>query len=112
MDKLTDRLRRYSPDVIAYKLDADFAAAVEEACGSIDHLRELAQAEKDGRLVVLPVKPGTQVWSSVFCKVNEDGTESPTYPWNFDISMVKEWGQGWHLTREEAEAALKGSGKE
>lgn len=83
------------------------ACAVLRALDNSEHLRELVEAEKDGRLVVLPVKLGTQVWSSVFCKVNEDGTESPTYPWNFDISMMNEWGQGWHLTREEAETALK-----
>ena len=31
-------------------------------CGGIDRLRELAEADKDGRLVVLPCKLGDTVW--------------------------------------------------
>ena len=31
--------------------------------GSIDHLRDLLQAEQDGRLVVLPCKVGDHVWA-------------------------------------------------
>ena len=33
------------------------------AIGSIDHLRDLLQAEQDGRLVVLPCKVGDHVWA-------------------------------------------------
>ena len=73
----------------------------------VSHLRELAQADREGRCVVLPVKPGTPVWSTAFCKVDDDGTEHPTYPWPFDIGMVKDWGTDWFLTREEAEEELR-----
>lgn len=31
-------------------------------CGGIDRLRELAEADKAGRLVVLPCKVGDTVW--------------------------------------------------
>ena len=74
-----------------------------------DRLRELVQADREGRCVVLPVKPGTPVWSTAFCRVDGDGTEHPTYPWPFDPSMADEWGREWFLTREEAEKALEGT---
>lgn len=73
----------------------------------LDRLRVLAQADRKGRCVVLPVKPGTPVWSTAFCKVDDDGTEHPTYPWPFDIGMANGWGTDWFLTQEEAEAALR-----
>lgn len=74
-----------------------------------DRLRELAQADREGRCVALPIKPGTPVWSTAFCRVDDDGTEHPTYPWPFDLSMAEEWGREWFLTREEAEKALEGT---
>ena len=73
----------------------------------LDRLRKLVEADREGRCVVLPVKPGTPVWSTAFCKVDDDGTEHPTYPWPFDIGMANEWGTEWFLTQEEAEAALR-----
>ncbi len=36
--------------------------AMYDGLGNPDHLRELADAERDGRLVVLPCKVGTPVW--------------------------------------------------
>ena len=73
----------------------------------LDELKEVVQAKREGRCVVLPVKPGTPVWSTAFCKVDDDGTEHPTYPWPFDIGMANEWGTEWFLTQEEAEEALR-----
>ena len=35
---------------------------IAELCGGIDRLRELAEADKDGRVVVLPCKVGDTVW--------------------------------------------------
>ena len=74
--------------------------------GPIDRLRELKQADDEGRCVVLPVKPGTPVWSTALCRVDEDGTEYPI-PWTFELWMVDAWGKEWFLTREEAEAAIR-----
>jgi len=34
-------------------------------CGGISRLRELAEADKDGRLVVLPCKVGDKVWANL-----------------------------------------------
>lgn len=84
-------------------------AAIEDILGDeydLDRLRELAQADREGRCVVLPVKPGTPVWSTAFCRVDEDGTEHPT-PWPFGPWMVDGWGRDWFPTCEEAEAALR-----
>lgn len=93
------------------------AAAVEElermqlelaawrALGSLDHLRELAQAEKDGRLVVLPFTPKKMVW------VNAPHLPAPYKCFYADapaILMDAERGYTFGETREEAEAALEG----
>ena len=85
--------------------------------GSIDHLRDLLQAEQDGRLVVLPCKVGDHVWA--------DGREAIVV-WFFGYETERylhaqfydnmqyidipftEIGKTVFLTREEAEAALKG----
>lgn len=38
-DELVKRLRRYSENVVAYKLDSDFASAVQEAADAIEELK-------------------------------------------------------------------------
>ena len=38
---------------------------IAELCGGFDRLRELAEADKDGRVVVLPCKVGDTVWRIV-----------------------------------------------
>lgn len=111
-------------EVIGYDYDIDRLKVIVNQCMTmrkevsqrfeltakipLDRLKELVEAERDGRCVVLPVKPGTFVWSTVFCQLGDDGKEYPTFPWEFSVSMMDEWGEGWHLTKEEAEAALKG----
>lgn len=72
-----------------------------------DKLCEYEDAEEQGRLVILPCRVGTPVWSSVLCGFDEDGNEQPAQ-WPFVISMMDEWGTGFFMTKEEAEAALKG----
>ena len=82
-----------------------------------DHLRDLLQAEQDGRLVVLPCKVGDHVWA--------DGREAIVV-WFFGYETERylhaqfydnmqyidipftEIGKTVFLTREEAEAVLKG----
>lgn len=87
--------------------------------GSIDHLRELVQAEKNGRLVVLPCKVGDTVYISsndgvhgvrvMGIRISASGkdtvlhldTGSGTFRWGSDK------GKTWFSTQKEAEAALK-----
>ena len=68
-----DRLAAYEDsglepqDIISAVDMAKIACALHELnaykdIGPIDHLRDLLQAEKDGRLVLLPCKVGDDVW--------------------------------------------------
>lgn len=79
-----------------------------------DRMIELAQAEKDGRLVVLPCKVGdfvfdiadgtcyaTQVLSFTICDGMIACRTVSSYP------MVSDFGSRVFLTRQEAEAALR-----
>lgn len=94
----------------------DRLADIEDILGDdydLSRLRELVQADREGRCVVLPVKPGNTVWSAnVFgvsshvirrIELNQNG--------NFACSMLvlpfEDFGNKVFLTREAAEAALK-----
>lgn len=61
------------------------------ALGSLDHLKELVQAENDGRLVVLPCKKGTRVYKVISnyetytgcdCCLNKYGFETSCAYWD------------------------------
>ena len=86
-----------------------------------DHLRDLLQAEQDGRLVVLPCKVGDSIYipdleKKIPVKVRVQGISisvSGRTILHFGGYPVEcSWGDGcgkdWFFTREEAEAALKG----
>lgn len=49
-DELVKRLRRYSENVVAYKLDADFASAIQEAADAIEELQKRVPKAPHGRL--------------------------------------------------------------
>ena len=104
-------------DEIALKLMrlADF----ESLC-SYDRLRELAEADKDGRLVVLPCKVGDTVW-----RIVRDGEPHITRDEVRDmyfaddmtlcvelvggrVTFTEKFGKTIFLSREEAEKALRG----
>ena len=87
--------------------------------GSIAHLRDLLQAEQDGRLVVLPCKVGATVYGHSKDEVFEYEAaviSLSAYNWylrcqnhNSDFWVTDaDIGKTVFLTREEAEAALKG----
>lgn len=81
--------------------------------GPIDHLRELAQAEKDGRLIVLPCKVGDTVYRVITTRDNDPIiTEIEIKTLGQVADLIGKIGKkqvfvSWYLTREEAEAALK-----
>lgn len=91
----------------------DIIADEESEDYDLSRLRELMQADREGRCVVLPVKPGNTVWSAnVFgvsshvirrIELNQNG--------DFACSMLvfpfEDFGNKVFLTREAAEAALK-----
>jgi len=133
-----DRLASYEdtglePEGIAAAQKA-MRAALGLACevqsfrnlGQFDHLQELARAEKDGRLVVLPCKVGAPVYrvGAGICKWREidrcneycSGYEyedcweggKEVLEEKFCLEMLDKVGKTVFLIRQEAEAALKG----
>ena len=100
--------------------------SVLNSLGSHDRLRELAEADKDGRVVVLPCKVGDTVWivgvvrklysakvRTFFCGNpsavrgrDQDGHIHMIRTTECDIPM-QEFGKIVFLSREEAEKALQ-----
>ena len=103
-----------------YHGDEDRCRWIEKELGPIDHLRDLLQAEKDGRLVVLPCKVGDHVWIDGRDAIVTEffGYRSERYfhavilgrNKHIDIPFT-EIGKAVFLTREEAEAALAQKGE-
>ena len=97
----------------------------------LKHIRELAEADKDGRVVVLPCKPGAEVWATRHDKVWPMYFVAPTLSAVCPDMQVhcqkdtcaggpckayfgtdaREFGKTVFLTREEAEKALEERGK-
>ena len=105
-------------EVTALQKDWSDLCTIVGECGGIDRLRELAEADKDGRVVVLPCKPGDGLWT--FCSHPVEQVYSFTVT---DISTLngrtvlntsrcgvidaRDVGKIVFLTREEAEKALE-----
>ena len=102
---------------------SDLCTAVGE-CGGIYRLRELAEADKDGRLVVLPCKVGDMVYEvtsrktiseyrvkairvELFCTFIEWDIVAGFVDKSLFGVSVDEIGKTVFLTREEAEKALE-----
>ena len=121
-DYLRDRedLRAYEgtecePEQIVKAKDA-----LECAYGNADRIIELAEADKDGRVVVLPCKVGDMVWFNTYKDngktcigirphkvISTDAyitAEGEILPVELPVSR---FGENWFRTREEAEAALE-----
>ena len=73
-----------------------------------DHLRDLLQAEQDGRLVVLPCKVGDTVYQIDAERVYESEVKWIIFDCNDIAFDERAIGVSIFLTREEAEAELKG----
>lgn len=106
-------------EVTALQKDWSDLCTIVGECGGIDRLRELAEADKDGRLVVLPCKMGDTVYwvhGAVIteCKVyrvqkNRKGLyiclKSKMSHGAFRTDLC--FGKSIFLTREEAEKVLE-----
>lgn len=117
-------------EVNALQKDWSDLCTVIGECGGIDRLRELAEADKAGRLVVLPCKVGDTVWITGSVrrlyseKVRTFFCGDPNYSRGMADNGVKmirttgcdipihEFGKTVFLTREEAEKALEAMKKE
>lgn len=84
---------------------APFLLEMKMNLGAMRRLKELAQAEKDGRLVVLPCKPGQIIYRKCWIKVGVAAVDAPGIEWIYKNREL--FGKEFFLTREEAEAALK-----
>lgn len=111
-------------------MDHEAAEQLRQLCQGcdLDRLEELAEADKDGRLVVLPVKPVlTPIISSMLCIIedgdiyedalyeavvgmSESGKTNVVYTTLSDQMIFEQAdiGKTVFLTREEAEKALEG----
>lgn len=87
----------------AFNEDATLKLAGQALGMSPDRLRELAQAEKEGRLVVLPCEIGSPVYSHARKLDGADYVRETEFWW----SDIPQMGKTVFLTREAAEAALK-----
>lgn len=85
-------------------------------CGGISRLRELAEADKDGRLVLLPCKVGDTVHFVLLGRIIEKPVSSIVSFSNStriycdgtsEYFRPEDIGKTFFLTREEAEAALE-----
>lgn len=79
---------------------------------AVKHLLELAKAEEDGRLVVLPCKVGDTVYRVITTRDTAPIlTEIEIKSLAQAVELIGKIGEhkllSWYLTREEAEAALK-----
>ena len=109
-EEIADFMKRWEQTV-------EIGGMLKKYC--IDHIRDLLQAEQDGRLVVLPCKVGDHVWVDSREAVVENffGYETERYlhaqfydnMQYIDIPFT-EIGKTVFLTREEAEAALAQKG--
>lgn len=74
----------------------------------IDRLRELAEADKDGRMVVLPCKVGAETYYIHYpIAVYPDKSEPEIKRGIFTLCDLDRVGHSVFLTREEAEKALE-----
>lgn len=120
MERLTyfkDGYWRVNFSGVQYQADfVDRLAAYEdmaELCGGVDRLRELVEADKDGRVVVLPCKVGDVLYAAetdpiiplhVMAVAIYLEVEGEAYG---DYERISNIGRTVFLTREEAELALK-----
>ena len=89
---------------------------IAELCGGFDRLRELAEADKDGRVVVLPCKVGDKLYRVFAGEIFEQRVGSMKYfaiqgRWDIETypfcpCVESSIGKTVFLTREEAEKAL------
>lgn len=131
VDKLRSELKR-SQESHAFWMQEEMTVQKQlraelesyRALGPIDHLRELVQADQDGRLVVLPCNVGDTVYMPIgrwaitgyeedvcdgFHITNDGVLQIKARCWCGNHGTYGVAGKTVFLTREEAEAALSSS---
>lgn len=98
-NRLLDRLAEYE----------DTEETLRQLCRNCDleRLEKLAEADKDGRLVVLPCKVGDTVYRLQYIEQTPGRFVVGVAEIKFALLWLEEFGETVFLTREEAEAALE-----
>ena len=125
---LQDRLAAYEDtgldprEVSAIVKEWSELCTIVGECGGIDHLRELAEADKDGRVVVLPCKVGDKLYRVFYGEIFEHRVGSMKYfaiqgRWDIETYpfcpyVEESIGKTVFLTRKGAEEALEAMRKE
>lgn len=116
--KAIERLAAYEDTGLEPDTVSKIRDIVLDISGDIDHLREMVQAEQDGKLVVLPCKRGDKVWRICGPKGRKFVAERTVLSVTLyelgkievftTTSTTSDWlGKTVFLTREDAEAALE-----
>jgi hypothetical protein len=112
IEELIDRCARYAKEIAVMQEIASLFNGVD-----VDRMKELAEANKDGRLVVLPCKVGDKLYRVFAGEIFEHRVGSmkyfaiqgrwdiETYP--FCSCVESSIGKTIFLTREEAEKTLE-----
>ena len=111
--EMMDRLAAYEDthmmpsDVTSMRMDMAIIAALFNGV-DVDRMKELAEADKDGRLVVLPCKVGDTVYR-IFNPPSREPVISAHTLMSVDyiVRWIDKFGKTVFLTREEAERALE-----
>ena len=90
---------------------------IAELCGGFDRLRELAEADKDGRVIVLPAKKGDTLYAVTRFGVEKRVVKEIAAPFFYNTyessdraalsTDIRNFGKTVFLTHEEAEKALR-----
>ena len=105
-------LREYlDTELTPEEIDMDHEAAeqLRQLCQGcdLDRLEELAEADKDGRLVVLPCRAGSTVYRLQYIEQTPGRFVVGVAEIKFALIWLEEFGKTVFLTREEAEKALE-----
>lgn len=105
-----ERLKQYEDSGLS-PIACEEARKIEDGLSkhdySIAHMVELMQADKDGRVVVLPCKVGDTVYRLQYVEESLGRFIVDAVPIKFALIWLNEFGKTVFLTREEAENALE-----
>lgn len=110
--KVWERLKAYEDtgleleEVSALQKDwSDLCTTIGE-CGGLDRVKELAKADKEGRMVVLPCKVGDTVYRLQYIEQTPGRFTVGVAPIEFMLIWLDDISETVFLTREDAEKAL------
>ena len=102
-----ERLKQYEDSKLSPEDASNLHAILRLGDGmTLMRLWELAVADKDGRVVVLPCKVGDTVYRLQYIEQTPRRITVGVVPIKFALIWLEEFGKTVFLTREEAEKAL------